>query len=147
MKSEFEVIYKALRRRISHQIFIAVLLYIYLSEVPSYLFWNITLNSVEILQIFRVIHCDLSFALYIDSHLVMFWNVDSSRLHFIWAITLIFKSTWFNYPIEKSWKTLICDWLTAYLSTILQISFLEIFFPQWELGDSSQLSPLGNQDV
>lgn len=79
--------------------------------------------------------------------LIMFWNMYLSRLHFIWAITLICKYTWFNYPTEKSWKIPSCSWLIASLSTIPQISFLEFFFSHGDLGNSSQISHLGNQDI
>lgn len=84
----------------------------------------------------------------IDNPLIMFWNMDLSRLHLIWAITLICKYTWFNYSSEKNWKIHSCSWLTTVcLSTILQNSFLGMFFIHGVLGNSSQLSHHGNQDI
>lgn len=77
---------------------------------------------------------------YVDSPLIMFWNVDVSRLHSIWVITLIFRFTWFDFLIERSWKIPGCGWCITCLFTIPQISFLEIAFSHGNLRTSSQLA-------
>lgn len=89
---------------------------------------------------FQVMHHVLHFASYVDSPLIMFWNVDVSRQPRIWVITLIFKSTWFNFLIERSWKIPGCGWCITCLFTIPQISILEIVFSHGDLGTSSQPS-------
>lgn len=97
-------------------------------------------------QTFRVMHYALQFALCIDSPLIMFWNMDFSRLHFIWAITLIRKYTWFNYSSEKSWKIPSCGWLIASYHNPTNL-ILRNSFPHGDLGNSSQFSHLGNQYI